>query len=180
MKNLPLITALILSVLLVHIVLSAQEMEAQHAHGTASGAPVSGAQEHGMEHMGHQTHQQPASFIEEILHHATAGTSAQPNSTVEPMIMRPWGNWLFMFHGPAFVNMLQQSGTRGYDKFFSTNWFMPMAQRHFGRSEFTLRTMISLEPATVTHRFYPLLFQQGETAFGRPINDGQHRHDFFF
>jgi hypothetical protein len=24
-----------------------------------------------------------------------------------------------------------------------------------------------------------LLFQQGETAFGRPINDGQHPHDFF-
>ena len=124
-------------------------------------------------------HQQPDNFIDEILHHTTAGTSAQPNSTVEPMIMLPKGNWLFMFHGAAFVNALQQSGPRGYDKFFSTNWFMPMAQRNFGRSELTLRTMISLEPATVTHRFYPLLFQQGETAFGKPINDGQHPHDFF-
>jgi hypothetical protein len=38
--------------------------------------------------------------------------------------------------------------------------------------------MLSLEPATVTKRFYPLLFQQGETAFGKPINDGQHPHDF--
>jgi len=38
--------------------------------------------------------------------------------------------------------------------------------------------MVSLEPATVTHRFYPELFQQGETAFGRPITDGQHPHDF--
>src|SRR5205807_1694897 len=72
-----------------------------------------------------------------------------------------------------------QSGPRGYDKFFSTNWFMPMAQRRIGRSELTLRTMISLEPATVTKRFYSLLFQQGETAFGKPINDGQHPHDFF-
>ena len=44
--------------------------------------------------------------------------------------------------------------------------------------QLTLRTMLSLEPATVTQRFYPLLFQQGETAFGRPINDGQHPHDF--
>src|SRR5437870_1605815 len=35
------------------------------------------------------------------------------------------------------------------------------------------------QPATVTHRFYPELFQQGETAFGRPITDGQHPHDFF-
>ncbi len=38
--------------------------------------------------------------------------------------------------------------------------------------------MLSLEPATITNRFYPLLFQQGETAFGKPINDGQHPHDF--
>jgi hypothetical protein len=38
--------------------------------------------------------------------------------------------------------------------------------------------MLSLEPATVTDRHYPLLFQQGETAFGVPIADGQHPHDF--
>jgi hypothetical protein len=38
--------------------------------------------------------------------------------------------------------------------------------------------MFSLEPATVTQRRYPELFQQGETAFGRPIVDGQHPHDF--
>jgi hypothetical protein len=38
--------------------------------------------------------------------------------------------------------------------------------------------MLSLEPATVTGRRYPLLFQQGETAFGLPIVDGQHPHDF--
>lgn len=124
-------------------------------------------------------HGSEPSLIDEILHHSTSGTSAQPNSVAEPMIMRPAGSWLFMFHGEVFVNALQQSGPRGYDKFFSTNWFMPMAQRRFKRSELTLRTMISLEPATVTNRFYPLLFQQGETAFGRPINDGQHPHDFF-
>jgi len=39
--------------------------------------------------------------------------------------------------------------------------------------------MLSLEPATVTGRQYPLLFQQGETAYGKPIVDGQHPHDFF-
>lgn len=130
----------------------------------------------GMQHSG--DHPQPMTFIDEILHHDTAGTSAQPNSTNEPMIMRLRGKWMFMFHGVAFLNALQQSGPRGYDKVFSTNWFMPMAQRQIGRGELTLRTMISLEPATVTQRFYPLLFQQGETAFGKPINDGQHPHDF--
>jgi hypothetical protein len=131
----------------------------------------------GMDH--DETHSRPAAFIDEILHHDTAGTSAQPNSTVEPMIMRSRGQWMFMFHGTAFLSALQQSGPRGYDKVFSTNWFMPMAQRQIGRGELTLRTMLSLEPATVTKRFYPLLFQQGETAFGKPINDGQHPHDFF-
>lgn len=130
----------------------------------------------GMQHSGDQP--QPMTFIDEILHHATAGTSAQPNSTNEPMIMRLKSQWMLMFHGVAFLNALQQSGPRGYDKVFSTNWFMPMAQRQVGHGELTLRTMLSLESATVTQRFYPLLFQQGETAFGKPINDGQHPHDF--
>jgi hypothetical protein len=37
--------------------------------------------------------------------------------------------------------------------------------------------MASLDPATITQRRYPLLFQTGETAFGKPIVDGQHPHD---
>jgi hypothetical protein len=130
----------------------------------------------GMQH--DSAYQQPITFINEIMLHDTAGTSAQPNSTAEPMIMHTWGAWMLMFHGEAFLSALQQSGPRGYDKVFSTNWFMPMAQRQIGRGQLTLRTMLSLEPATVTQRFYPLLFQQGETAFGKPINDGQHPHDF--
>jgi hypothetical protein len=84
-----------------------------------------------------------------------------------------------MFHGQASLNDIQQSGPRGADKLFSTNWIMPMAQRKIGSGTLTLRTMLSLEPATVSKRRYPELFQQGETAFGRPIVDGQHPHDFF-
>ena len=84
-----------------------------------------------------------------------------------------------MFHGEVFLNDIQQTGPRGADKFFSTNWFMPMAQRELGHGTLTLRTMLSLEPATVSDRRYPELFQQGETAYGRPIVDGQHPHDFF-
>jgi hypothetical protein len=38
--------------------------------------------------------------------------------------------------------------------------------------------MLSLEPGAVTNRRYPLLFQTGETAFGTPLVDGQHPHDF--
>jgi hypothetical protein len=94
------------------------------------------------------------------------------------MFMKAAGRWMVMVHGNAFVLDQQQSGPRGGDKFFSVNWVMPMVQRETGRGVFTARTMLSLEPATVTHRRYPLLFQEGETAFGRPIVDGQHPHDF--
>jgi hypothetical protein len=121
----------------------------------------------------------PQTFLEEILGHDTSGTTAQPNSTPSPMLMTKKGAWRLMFHANVFVLDEQQSGPRGGDKFFSTNWFMGMAQRKLGPGTFTARAMLSLEPASVTGRRYPLLFQQGETAFGNPITDGQHPHDFF-
>src|SRR5215831_16481866 len=120
----------------------------------------------------------PKTFVEAIKHHGTSGTSAEPNSVPIPMLMSMRDNWMLMFHGEAFLNALQQSGPRGSDKVFSTNWFMPMAQRELGPGTFTARVMLSLEPGTITGRFYPELFQQGETAFGKPIVDGQHPHDF--
>jgi hypothetical protein len=179
MKVLFLSVVLIFTIIQVSVA-GAQDAHTQHQHA-ASPTPTPKPDEtmSDMPGMQHSTDHQPSmTFIDEILHHDTAGTSAQPNSTDEPMIMRMHGKWMFMFHGNAFLSALQQSGPRGYDKVFSTNWFMPMAQRQIGRGELTFRTMISLEPATVTQRFYPLLFQQGETAFGKPINDGQHPHDF--
>jgi hypothetical protein len=121
----------------------------------------------------------PHTFSEEILDHATSGTSAEPNSTPMPMPMTTRGSWRLMFHANAFITEEQQTSPRGGDKLFSTNWFMPMAQRRLGPGQLTVRAMFSLEPATVTGRRYPLLFQQGETAFGLPIADGQHPHDFF-
>jgi hypothetical protein len=118
-------------------------------------------------------------FLQTILQHTTSGTSSEPNSTPAPMLMKQAGAWMLMFHANVFLVEQQQTSPRGGDKFFSTNWFMPMAQRQLGPGELTLRAMLSLEPATVTGRQYPLLFQQGETAYGKPIVDGQHPHDFF-
>jgi hypothetical protein len=118
-------------------------------------------------------------FVDAIQHHSTSGTSAEPNSAAhKPMLMAMKGRWRLMFHGQVFLNALQQSGPSGADKVFSTNWFMPMAQTQLGPGTFTARVMLSLEPGTITHRYYPELFQQGETAFGKPIVDGQHPHDF--
>ncbi|MGH9589801.1 MAG: hypothetical protein ACRD25_05365 [Terracidiphilus sp.] len=121
----------------------------------------------------------PDTFIGAIERHATSGTSAEPNSTPAPMVMTMKSRWMLMFHGNAFILDTQQSSPRGSDKLFSTNWFMPMAQRPLLRGRLVLRGMFSLEPATVTGERYPLLFQQGETAYGIPIADGQHPHDFF-
>lgn len=120
----------------------------------------------------------PQNFSEEIETHTTSGTSAQPNSTPAPMWMTMRDGWMLMLHGNGFIADTQQTSPRGGDKLFSTNWLMPMAQKTWGPGQLTLRTMLSLEPATVTERQYPLLFQQGETAYGRPIADGQHPHDF--
>lgn len=118
-------------------------------------------------------------LLDVILEHEISGTDIEPNSVDHPMIMVQRGDWTLMFHGALFLNVQQQSGPRGGDKVFSTNWFMPMAQRQLGPGQLTLRAMLSLEPATVTNRRYPELFQQGEIAFDRPIVDGQHPHDFF-
>jgi len=120
----------------------------------------------------------PQTFPQEILRHGTSGTSAEPDSTPVPMLMTTKHSWTLMFHANVFVLDEQQSSPRGGDKSFSTNWFMGMAQRTLGPGIFTARAMLSLEPATITGRQYPLLFQLGETAFGKPIADGQHPHNF--
>jgi hypothetical protein len=105
----------------------------------------------------------PETFPQEIVRHSGSGTSAEPDSTPVPMLMTKKGKWTLMFHANVFVLDEQQSSPRGGDKFFSTNWFMGMAQRPLGPGVFTARAMLSL----------------GETAFGKPIADGQHPHNFF-
>src|SRR6266699_2430985 len=46
------------------------------------------------------------------------------------------------------------------------------------QGSFQTEVMLSLEPVTITNRRYPLLFQTGETAYGKPLVDAQHPHDF--
>jgi len=110
--------------------------------------------------------------------HDGSGTALEPASVDEPMLMTERWGWNFMLHGQAFLSLQEQTGPRGADKLFSTNWGMLMAQRPLGAGQLTLRSMISLEPATITGREYPELFQVGETAFGRALVDGQHPHNF--
>lgn len=160
-----------------------QQSADQTSVSQASAQPQMPGRQHSGDHrnmpgMKRHVHELPKTFVEAVEQHVTSGTSAEPNSTPVSMLMIMKGKWMLMLHGQAFLNVLEQSGPRGSDKVFSTNWIMPMAQRSLGPGTFTVRTMLSLEPATVSKRFYPELFQQGETAFGRPIADGQHPHDF--
>ena len=128
--------------------------------------------------------QPPKTLIAAELQHTSSGTTIEPFSTPMSMWMGRRAGWQLMLHGNAFLADIQQHAAnslgmnRGADKLFSTNWIMPMATHRLGlRSQLTLRTMLDLEPATITHREYPELFQQGETAYGKPIIDGQHPHD---
>jgi hypothetical protein len=185
------------STLLSLILLAPLPLAAQQQPSTMPGMDMSSMQ---------MNMKPPATLIEAELAHTTSGTSAEPPSTPVSMLMRDYRGWTLMLHGTAFVSDTQQQADanpagptpavcaqfnlpcgpperRGGDKLFSTNWIMPMATRQLGPDgrdgQLTLRGMFSLEPATISGRQYPELFQQGETAFGKPIIDGQHPHDFF-
>ena len=106
-----------------------------------------------------------------------SGTAMNPASSSFPMVMSQYGHWNWMFMAQGFVVDTQQTGPRGTDKFYSVNWGMISTERRIGVGEFMLQSMLSLEPATVTNRSYPELFQTGETAYGVPLVDAQHPHN---
>ncbi|HEY2323309.1 MAG TPA: hypothetical protein VGJ82_10660 [Thermoanaerobaculia bacterium] len=116
--------------------------------------------------------------VSALLMRQASGTGMNPDSAPMPMSMTHHGDWMVMLHGQAFISDVQQSGPRGGDKFFSTNWGMAMADRKLGDGHLMLRSMLSLEPLTVGKK-YPELFQTGETIDHQPIVDAQHPHDFF-
>lgn len=120
-----------------------------------------------------------------LLMDESSGTSTQPRGWTMPMVMTHSGQWQLSWMGQAFGVDVQQSHVnmpagvlqRGGDKVYSTNWGMLGAQHPLAGGTVLLRTMLSLEPATITGRRYPELFQFGETAYGQPIVDGQHPHN---
>jgi hypothetical protein len=148
------------------------------AHGQAFGQDPPHAHEHqaasapGM----NMVDMNPASMF---LMNAASGTSVNPASWPMPMLMTHFGHWNSMFMGVGFLIDTQQSGPRGGDKFYSPNWFMASAEHRAGaKGAFQVDLMLSLDPATITNRSYPLLFQTGETAYGKLLVDAQHPHNF--
>jgi hypothetical protein len=108
-----------------------------------------------------------------------SGTTWIPDAVPLPARHVMAGSWLLMLHGFGFVQYDTQGGPRGDDQFGSLNWAMLMASRDLLGGRFQARTMLSLDPATVSNRGYPLLLQSGESYRGRPLVDRQHPHDFW-
>ena len=109
-----------------------------------------------------------------------SGTSWQPEAARHEGLHIMRGPWMLMLHGFADGVYDNQGGARGDTKFFSNNMGMAMAQRPLGPGSLGLRSMLSIEPATIGKDGYPLLLQTGETADGKtPLIDRQHPHDLF-
>jgi hypothetical protein len=109
-----------------------------------------------------------------------SGTAWQPEAALHQGVHLMSGAWMLMLHGFADGVYDHQGGPRGDTKVFSDNMAMAMAQRPLGPGALGLRAMLSLEPATIGKRGYPLLLQTGETADGvSPLIDRQHPHDLF-
>src|SRR5580698_7734490 len=88
-----------------------------------------------------------------------SGTSVNPQAWPMPMLTTNFGSWSAMFMAQAFVVDTQQSGPRGGDKLYSPNWFMTSLEHRAGKSgAIQIDLMLSLDPATITNRSYPLLF----------------------
>jgi hypothetical protein len=87
--------------------------------------------------------------------------------------------WTFMQDGVVFGVYNNQGGPRGGEEFFVPNWWMGMFSRPTGKSQLTLTTMFSLDPATVGKDGYREIFQVGESLNGKPLIDRQHPHDLF-
>jgi mono/diheme cytochrome c family protein len=167
--------------------LSAAQIAAVAAY-VKSLAPASPGTEHDHEHKEpgategheHEQHQQDGAamgmsrVVGEEMTREGSGTTWLPESSPMWALHSRWGQWNIMQHGNVQVMYDHQSGPRGVSRPVSTNWYMLMGHRPQGRGELMLRTMLSLEPATIGNNGMPQLFQTGEGLIDR-----QHPHDLF-
>ncbi|HUJ13217.1 MAG TPA: hypothetical protein VL284_05430 [Thermoanaerobaculia bacterium] len=109
----------------------------------------------------------------DLLARQTSGTSENPAAAPMSMQMTTFEDWMLMWHGAAFLTQVVQTD-RGGDGLFAANWIMGTAERHLAGGELRLRSMFSLEPATIPKGGYPEWFQSGEGLINH-----QHAHDFF-
>ncbi len=109
-----------------------------------------------------------------------SGTAWLPAASPMYAVTGRAGAWELMWHGNAFLQLLHEEAEdhRGATQGGSINWLMAMARRPAGSGRVGLRSMISLEPATIPGCGYPDLLATGELCDGDSIHDRQHPHDF--
>ena len=146
---------------------SGQTPPHQHPATPAAAPPAPEAQ-----HAGHDT-AEPGLFSTRD----SSGTAWLPDASPMYGVEVPAGNWSVMLHGNAFVQFLNEGGTRAAQQGGSINWGMAMARRRVGSGRLGLRGMVSLEPWTIPGCGYPDLLATGEECNGEPIHDRQHAHD---
>ena len=110
---------------------------------------------------------------------AGSGTTWIPDAVTLPSRHFAAAGWDMMLHGFAFGQYDNQGGPRGESQIGSLNWAMFMASHELFGGRVQPRTMLSLDPWTVTPHGYPLLLQTGEMYHGEPLHDRQHPHDFW-
>ena len=144
----------------------------EHQHGPP--APPAPAVEHQHDHGAAAT---PTLFPAR----EASGTAWLPDLTPMYALHGRAGSWELMAHGNVFVQFLHEAAPehRGATQAGSINWFMGMARRRVGAGRVGLRTMLSLEPATIPGCGYPDLLATGEFCDGDSIHDRQHPHDLF-
>ena len=108
-----------------------------------------------------------------------SGTSWVPDASPMHATHATLGDWTIMLHGVAFAQYDDQGSTRGDRQLGMVDWEMLMAMHRVGTGMLHLHAMVSLEPATLGPRGYPLLLQTGESYRGQPLHDRQHPHDAF-
>jgi len=84
----------------------------------------------------------PANYLMNL----SSGTSLNPLAWPMPMLMQRKASWSLDYMGQAFLVETQQSGPRGGDKLYSTNWGMASAQHSLGSGQGMFDAMLSLEP----------------------------------
>src|ERR1043166_8713947 len=85
-----------------------------------------------------------------------SGTTWIPDAVALPARRFVAGDWNLMAHAFGFLQQDVQGGPRGESQFGSLNWGMLMASHELAGGRFQARTMLSLDPATVTARGYQI------------------------
>src|SRR5438034_11320869 len=89
---------------------------------------------------GQEAELSPATYLMSL----ASGTSLNPLAWPSPMLMQRKSSWTLMYMGQAFLVDTQQSGPRGGDKLYSTNWGMASAQHSLGPARIMYDAMVSL------------------------------------